>query len=216
MTKSELEYDSYDQVDGETVQKVYVVGGNIVDAYTKLESDTLFVKKYTGAENRANRIFSMTGGVTLTNTIIETSMLDGGVGSKIIPANTLKVGDIIRVEFTCQLTCGTSQSSTIRIKLGNSTLVTSTAQLPNNLAANLFEGSVDILILSLGTNGTAKILGRSIVQQNNLAGLIRDLNNVALTQINTEIDNAVDFTYQWATASASNINVSHRALIHLI
>ena len=60
----------------------------IIDSYTKLESDTLFVAKVEGKGlstneylNKVNSLeqtlFSMTGGVTISNTANEISLLDG-------------------------------------------------------------------------------------------------------------------------------------------
>ena len=48
-----------------------------------------------GGLGLGTKLFTMTGGVTLANSTVETSMLDGGIGSKIIPANSLKAGDVL-------------------------------------------------------------------------------------------------------------------------
>ena len=103
-----------------------------------------------GGLGLGTKLFTMTGGVTLQNSAVETSMLDGGVGSKIIPANSLKAGDVINFYWFSRLTCGTSQQSYIRLKLGGNTLKESLATLPNNLVGNMFEGDVKIVILSVG------------------------------------------------------------------
>lgn len=158
---------------------------------------------------KSEKLFVMTGGVTLTNSTVETSMLDGGIGSNIIPANTLKIGDILEFYWFSRLTCGTSQQSYVRIKIGGVTLKEHLATLPNNLNANMFEGTVKIVILSEGVGGTCRISGSSEVLQNNLTGLKRDLGNTDIKPINTTIDNVFDFTYQWFTASIGNINTSY-------
>ena len=89
--------------DGTVAQQVYIVNGGIpVDS--------------------GNKLFVMTGGVTLSNSSLETSMLDGGIGSKTIPANTLKAGDVLNFYWFSRLTCGTSQQSYVRLKLGGVTL----------------------------------------------------------------------------------------------
>ena len=101
----------------------------------------------------------------------------------------------------------------MKIKFGDVTLVEHSAVLPNNLASNKFSGYIDILILTVGVNGTCKIVGQSNVVQNNNAILVRDLDNIASIPINTTIDNLVDFRYKWDTASTSNIIVSHEAIL---
>ena len=164
-----------------------------------------------GGLGLGTKLFTMTGGVTLQNSAIETSMLDGGVGSKIIPANSLKAGDILDFYWFSRLTCGTSQQSTIRLKLGGQVLKENTAILPNNLIANMFEGDIKIVILSVGVGGTCRISGSSEVTQNNLTGLKRDLGNSVIIGINTTIDNEFDFTYKWAAAAVGNIHTSYAA-----
>ena len=48
----------------------------------------------------------MTGGVTISNTAKELSLLDGGVGTKTLTTSNLKVGRIIRIDFSNKLSSG--------------------------------------------------------------------------------------------------------------
>jgi hypothetical protein len=121
----------------------------------------------TGGSSLSGKLFVMTGGVTLQNSAVETSMLDGGVGDKVIPANSLKAGDILEFYWFSRLTCGNSQQTYVRFKLGGILLKEHLATLPNNLTANMFEGSIKLVILSDGVGGTCRISGSSEVMQKN-------------------------------------------------
>lgn len=166
-----------------------------------------------GGLGLGTKLFTMTGGVTLQNSAIETSMLDGGVGSKMIPANSLKAGDVINFYWFSRLTCGTSQQSTIRLKLGGNILKESLATLPNNLTENMFEGDIKVVVLSTGEAGLCRISGSSEVTQNNLTGLKRDLGSSQTFVIDTTTDLEFDFTYQWSTAAVTNVHTSYAANI---
>lgn len=166
-----------------------------------------------GGSGVSGILFNMSGTVTNSNTAAEISMIGGGLGDRTIKADSLKVGDTIRLDFSHRLSSGNGQSSTVRLKLGVVTIETNTATLPNGLSATKFGGYVDIMVTAIGTSGKVKVIGDSKVVQNNSAVLSRDLDNTTETTVNTTIDNVIDFTYQYLSANASNICVSHQMLL---
>lgn len=150
------------------------------------------------------KLFNMTGKVTIpVSDTTETSMLDGGVGSKTIRANSLRVGDIIQIDFAHALSSGTTQQSTVKIKFGDVTLVSNTSNLPNGLVNNSFNGTVRIIITEIGTTSKCRIVGQSTVIQGGLAALVRNYNVLNDITIDTTIDNDIDWTYKF---NASNVN----------
>lgn len=158
-------------------------------------------------------IFTMLTPVTVVGIATENSMIGNGIGSNTLLANSLKVGDTIRMDFSHRLSSGNGQNSTVRIKLGSVTLVTNNANLTNGLNSNRFGGYVDFTVTAIGVNGKVKVVGQSTVVQNNTSVLVRDLDNVVETVIDTTKDNVVDFTYQFGAVNASNSIVSHQVLI---
>ena len=66
-----------------------------------------FINEYLNKINSLEQtLFSMTGGVTISNTANELSLLDGGVGTKTLATSNLKVGRIIHIDFSNKLSNG--------------------------------------------------------------------------------------------------------------
>lgn len=213
---------SYDEVEGAI--RVITLG------YTKLESDTLFVAKKEGWDLSDNNYsdqdkvkvdgvevtqYNQLGGVTISNKATEESLIGTGNGSNYITADQFKVGRIIRLEFSNILSSGNNQSSTVRIKLGNISLVTNLATLPNGLSSSLFLGTVDMIVLANGINGIVRVVGKSDVVNNQLSTLVRNLSSIGDIAINLSVGLDVDFTYQFTQANTSNVCISKKVLILL-
>ena len=145
---------------------------------------------------------------TITNSTDEISQFSGSaLGSKIFRANTLKVGDIIHLQTRVLVTTGVAQESTFRIGLGGVNIVTSVGTLPNNLSDAYAELDIQLKVLSLGVTGTVCCMGRTFIHATTgiSSTVMRPLVSAIPIVIDTTIDNVVDLTYQWTTASAGNI-----------
>ena len=79
------------------------------------------------------------------------------MGTKTLTTSNLKVGRIIRIDFSNKLSSGNGQSSTIRVKLGNTTIVSNTQPLPNGLNGNLFIGYIDLVVIAEEVNGLVRV-----------------------------------------------------------
>ena len=71
--------------------------------------------------------------------------------------SNLKVGRIIRIDFSNRLSTGNGQSSTIRVKWGSTEIVTNTQTLPKRFNGNLFIGYIDLVVIAEEVNGLVRV-----------------------------------------------------------
>ena len=100
---------------------------------------------------------------------------------------------------------GIGQTSTIKLKLGNITIISNLAILPNSLNGSLFLGSMDIIVLASGINGIIRVVGKSDVVNNQLSALVRNLSSIGDIAMDLSIGLDVDLTYQFTEANTSNV-----------
>ena len=158
-----------------------------------------------------------TSTVTVANSTTETSMLGTGVGSATLPANFAVVGRTIRVRSHGFISDTATPSSTIKIKLGSVTLITSTGTLPSGLSNAEVTFEFVFTFRSIGSSGT--VIGQGISRITSgafVSSSARALVMTAPVTIDTTIANAMDVTYQWGTASASNTISMTNPIIEVI
>ena len=100
---------------------------------------------------------------------------------------------------------GIGQTSTIKLKLGNITIISNLAILPNSLDGSLFLCSMDIIVLASGINGIIRVVGKSDVVNNQLSTLVRNLSSIGDIAMDLSIGLDVDLTYQFTEANTSNV-----------
>ncbi len=164
-------------------------------------------------------LYVQTGDQVITNTTAETTMLDGGIGSLIVPPNSTKVGDTIRIKMYGYISTETpSPTSNVRVKYGGAEIVSASVVLPANLSNQYTEFEILGTARSIGETGTIMVQGRSIL--GNSSGLstisLRQFTELTETTVDTTILDAIDVTYEWATASPSNSITITNATIELL
>jgi hypothetical protein len=145
--------------------------------------------------------------VPITNTAIETSLVNGGVGTMSVPANGFKVGDSFRAIVAGVLNSANNQTIRIRVKTGSVILLDSGAQPISNINNDVFSLNVDFTIRQLGTAGVASIVSLGTfhyVKTSNASTQGFAFNVVNSTTFNTTIPNTLDITVQWGSANAGN------------
>jgi len=148
---------------------------------------------------------------TVENTVAETSLWNPfGLGSRLIPANTLQRGDVFTIKMGGFMrTDGGGESITLRITNGATVLITTGAIQLNSIATlQGWELELDLSIGLLGTptNADLRVNGQFTYQDTggggDYAGSMIDFANS--TTFDTTIDNTWDVTVQWNAASANN------------
>jgi hypothetical protein len=145
--------------------------------------------------------------VPITNTTVETSLINGGVGTLSVPANGFKVGDSFRVVMAGVLNAANNQTIRIRVKSGAIILLDSLAQSISNITNDVFSLNIDFTIRKLGTAGVASIvtLGTFHYAKTSNASVEGFAFNVVnSTTFSTTILNTLDITLQWGAANVGN------------
>ncbi len=154
-------------------------------------------------------VFAQTANSTLiTNTTTESSLINGGVGTLTIPANGFQVGDSFRVVFGGVMNANNNQNITIRVKAGSIVLLDSGLQnLGSSVINDIWSLNIDFTIRAIGAAGVASIVTLGAfhyTKTNNASVQGFGINSVNTTTFDTTISNILNFTAQWASASAGN------------
>ena len=153
-------------------------------------------------------LFAQTANSTpITNTIVETSLINGGVGSLSVPANAFKVGDSFRVVTAGVLNATNNQTIRIRVKAGSIVLLDSLAQNITNITNDVFSLNVDFTVRQLGGPGVASIVTLGTfhyAKTSNATVQGFAFNVVNSTTFDTTIANTLNITVQWGAADPGN------------
>lgn len=165
-------------------------------------------------------LFSQTGNsIPITNTLLEKTLIDGGVGTLIVPANSFKVGDSFMAQMGGHISSLNNNDITFRVKANAIQLASSgTLRLPQTTNKH-WKLTLVFTIRAIGAAGVASIqtsgqFTYSKDASNAFEGTdLVDLNN---TTFDTTIQNTLDITAQWASASASNSIYSETFVLNKI
>lgn len=146
-------------------------------------------------------IFSATAaGTPYTNSISITSILGTGIGTSVIAANTLAVGQVVSVHGWAILsTSALSPNLTILFQSSSFSAGQVNAMAPS-LTTGLLEINMFGTITATGSSGNIALYGRGT-----LNGSSFDILNAPTNAINTTIAQTIGVQAQWGTASTSNI-----------
>lgn len=153
-------------------------------------------------------LFAQTANSTpITNTIVETSLINGGVGSLSVPANGFKVGDSFRAVMAGILNVANNQTIQIRVKAGSVVLLDSGNQPITNITNDIFSLNIDFTVRQLGGPGVASIVSLGTfhyAKTSNASVQGFAFNQVNSTTFDTTISNALSITVQWGAADPGN------------
>ncbi|NCC88670.1 MAG: hypothetical protein EOM05_12565 [Clostridia bacterium] len=188
-----------------------------------------FVSEISGTNNTSLKVdigtniisrtaFTQIADKTISNTVTETTLFGTGVGSLIIPANLLVVGRTYNIKFRGYMSGVNGNNATLKLKLGNVTLVTSTNTMPATFTNAYFENDFTFTCRSIGETGTIIGNGRTIINAGieSSTSYTRTLQMTSVATINTTIANAINSTYTWATASENNTITVTNASIEVL
>jgi hypothetical protein len=153
-------------------------------------------------------LFAQTANSTIiTNTAVETSLINGGVGSLFVTANGFKVGDSFRAVVAGVLNVANNQTIRVRVKDGASILADSGAKAITNITGDVFSLNVDFTVRALGGPGVASIVTLGTFHYTKTSNGTTQgfaFNTINSTTFNTTIGNTLDITVQWGAANVGN------------
>jgi hypothetical protein len=145
--------------------------------------------------------------VAVTGTTVETSLINGGVGTLSVPANAFSVGDSFEAVMGGILNVANNQTIRIRVKTGSIVLLDSGAQSITNITNDVFSLNIDFTIRQIGGAGVASIVSLGsfhYTKTSNAATQGFAFNTVNNTTFDTTINNTLDITVQWGSNNAGN------------
>lgn len=162
-----------------------------------------------GPAGPAGGLFAQTANSTpVTATTLESSLVNGGVGSLNIPANGFAVGDSFNGELSGVVNAANNQTIRIRVKAGSVVLLDSGVQtLTNSIIDDIWTLSIDFTIRQIGAAGVASIasFGRfSYAKTNNATIQSFGMNTINSTTFDTTVSNTLNVTVQWGSNNAGN------------
>jgi hypothetical protein len=157
----------------------------------------------------SNNLFAQTGNSTIiSGTTVESTLINGGVGTLTVPANGFQVGDSFRAIFGGVMNASNNQTIRIRVKAGAITLLDSGVQnLSSSIVNDIWSLNIDFTIRQLGGPGVASIVSLGsfhYTKTNNASVQGFGFNVVNNTTFNTTISNTLDVTVQWGSNNAGN------------
>lgn len=153
-------------------------------------------------------LFAQTANSTpVTGTTVETSLINGGVGTLSVPANGFKVGDSFRAVMAGILNTANNQTIRIKVKSGSVILLDSGIQPITNITNDVFSLNIDFTIRQLGTAGVASIVSLGTFHYVKTVNAVIEgfsFNTVNNTTFDTTISNTLDITVEWGSNDAGN------------
>jgi hypothetical protein len=154
-------------------------------------------------------LFSQTGtSVAVSATTVETTLISGGVGSIIIPANGFSVGDSFHGVLIGHLSCVGTATLHIRIKTVSGILLAETGVMAMEASTNKhWKLDVNFTVRQVGVATVASIASGGLFAYTKNSGLNFEGVNFSLvenTTFNTTISNTLVVTAEWNTNNAGN------------
>jgi hypothetical protein len=138
---------------------------------------------------------------------LETTIINGGVGTLSVPANGFNVGDSFRGDFGGVLNVGNNQTMRIRVKTGSVVLLDSGLQAVTNITNDIWTLSINFTIREVGGAGVADIVSLGAfhyTKTSNSAVEGFSFNTVNNTTFDTTVNNTLDVTVEWGSTNALN------------
>ena len=155
-----------------------------------------------------SRLYTQTNSSTpITNTITETSLLDGGLGTLTVPANMFKVGDSFHAVATGHISSVNNHTLQIRIKTDGIVLADTGVIIMAGSTNKHWKLEVEFTVRAIGTSGVTKIATGGIFfytkdASNSFEGT--NFSTETTTGFDTTVSNTLDITAQWGTANAGD------------
>lgn len=168
--------------------------------------------------NTNRGLFAQTANSTpVTGTTVETTLINGGVGTLTVPANGFQVGDSFNGILAGIMNVANNQTIRIRVKAGAITLADSGVQNLTNLTNDIWSLDIDFTIRQTGAAGVASIVTLGTFHYTKTVnGAVEGFafNTINNTTFNTTIANTLDITVQWGSNNAGNSIYTDQFILH--
>jgi hypothetical protein len=153
-------------------------------------------------------LFAQTGNSTpVSATTVETTLIDGGIGTLLVPANGFTLGSSFRADFGGLFSSKNNDTLRIRVKAGSVVLADSSGQTQSTTVNDVWQLSINFTIRKIGGAGVAEIVTLGVfhtTKQSNNTPSGFAFNTVNNTTFDTTASNTLDVTAEWSTNSALN------------
>jgi hypothetical protein len=145
--------------------------------------------------------------IPVTNTTVETSLLDGGLGTLTVPANAFQVGDSFHAVATGHISSVNNHTLRIRIKSDGIVLADTGLLTMSGSTNKHWKLDINFTIRALGASGIAQIATGGIFfytkdASNSFEGT--NFSTETTTGFDTTISNTLAITAQWDIASTGD------------
>lgn len=162
------------------------------------------------------KLFSQTTPKTVANSAIQTTLIDGGVGSVAFPADFFTVGKTLRIKMFGFHSATAGPTIQMRVKL-NSTVILDTGTVNTGNGTNdLMELDALITCNAVGDGATGKVLAQGTYLEYGAGPGEHQMVNSSFVFLDTEIAQTLDITVQWGTADPGNTITSTNILVEAI
>jgi hypothetical protein len=153
-------------------------------------------------------LFAQTGNaIPVSGTTVETTLINGGVGTLSVPVNGFSVGDSFEAVMGGVLNVANNQTIRIRVKSGSVILLDSGVQSISNVINDIFYLNIDFTIRQLGVAGVASMVSLGsfhYTKTSNASTQGFAFNIVNNTTFDTTINNTLDITVEWGSNNVGN------------
>jgi len=182
---------------------------DVANQLSKLIGVTSKISGPPGPSGPSGSLFAQTAdSIPITGTTVESSLINGGVGSLSIPANGFSVGDSFNAALSGVMNAANNQTIRIRVKAGSIVLLDSGIQsLTNSIVNDIWTLNINFTIRQIGSAGTASIasFGRFTYSKTSNASVEGfGINTINSTTFDTTINNTLDVTLQWGSNDVQN------------
>jgi len=180
-------------------------------SYLQFTNDSLLRECLSGI------IFTQTGDATISNSVDELPLIDGGIGTLTFPANFFIVGKTVRARIRGHMSTVGTPNMTAKFKLNSTELVTTgVVGASKDITDNYFVVEIVFVCRSVGTSGTIVATGNFENDTGDNKSEIRSMVNINPITIDTTIAQTLSMTFKWGTANAGNTITSQIAIVELL
>ncbi len=204
---------SYNQIQDESIllperQVIDFQGDGVTATDDPLNSKTIVTIPGPPATVNYGLFAQTSDSIPVTNTIVEGSLINGGVGTLTIPPNSFKVGDSFQANLSGHISSKNNDQLEIIVKTSSGILLADTGAITMpQCTSQHWDLKINFTIRALGVAGVASIASTLLFTFTKDASISFEGENVSIvnnTTFDTTISNTLEITAQWGAADPLN------------